>query len=162
MAEELKNPVGRPRTSSPSPEKCIELGEDLVKWAMEKTDEWRCLFQQWYSLKQGILRKDWKTLIQSPEFLPYYEKAQSALAIKCMLLMKEGFGHRYIRLYDRDLIEEENENKKFEADLRVKEAINIHQNSQYNTNYPELNPNDTSNTVKILPEIISNSDTLGS
>ena len=114
-----KNTVGRPRTSSPSPERCIELGEDLVKWATEKTDEWRCLFQQWYSLKQGILRKDWKTLIQTDEFLPYYEKAQSVLSMRAVDgTMKEGFGQRYIRLYDRALTEEENEAKKFDAQLR--------------------------------------------
>lgn len=114
-----RNTVGRPRTSSPSPERCIELGEDLVKWATEKTDEWRCLFQQWYSLKQGILRNDWKAMIKTDEFRPYYEKAQSALAMRAVDgTMKEGFGQRYIRLYDRELTEEENEAKKFDAQLR--------------------------------------------
>lgn len=114
-----KNPVGRPRTSSPTPEECIKLGEDLVKWATEETKEWRCLFQQWYSLKQGILRNDWKALIKTDEFRPYYEKAQSALAMRAVDgTMKEGFGQRYLRLYDRELTEEENENKKFESELR--------------------------------------------
>jgi len=85
--------AGRPRTSTPSPEECIRLGEDLVKWATEPTpkSDWRCLFQQWYSLKMSILRKDWKTLIQCPDFLPYYEKAQAALAVKCVNgTMKDG------------------------------------------------------------------------
>lgn len=114
--------AGRPRTVSPSPEECIKLGEDLLKWATEPTKEWRCLFQQWYSLKMGIRRKDWKTLIQSPEFLPYYEMAQASLAVKCVNgTMKDGFGQRYIRLYDRDLKEEENESKEqndIAADIR--------------------------------------------
>ncbi len=113
-----KRPVGKPRTVSPPSNDCVELGEDLVKWATEETKEWRCLFQQWYSMKKGILRKDWKALIQVPEFLPYYEKAQSALAVKCQILMKEGFGQRYLRLYDRNLVEEENENKKFELQIQ--------------------------------------------
>jgi len=117
---EARNLVGgRPRTSSPSPERCIELGEDLVKWVTEETKEWRCLFQQWYSLKQGILRNDWKALIKTDEFRPYYEKAQAALSVKCVNgTMKDGFGQRYIRLYDRNLVEEENESKNFEAQLR--------------------------------------------
>lgn len=112
-------PAGRPRTSSPSPEECIKLGEELVKWATEPTTEWRCLFQQWYSLEKGILRKDWKNLIETPEFSPYYEKAQSALAAKAVNgTMEKSFGQRYVRLYDRGLIEVENEQAKFDAELR--------------------------------------------
>ncbi len=115
--------AGRPRTVSPQPEESVKLGEELVKWATEPTKEWRCLFQQWYSLKMGILRKDWKALVQRPEFMPYYEMAQAALAVKCVNgTMKDGFGQRYIRLYDRDLVEIENENKDkndITADIRA-------------------------------------------
>lgn len=115
--------AGRPRTSTPPPEECIKLGEELVQWATEPTKEWRCLFQQWYSLKKGILRKDWKSLVQREEFVPYYEKAQSALAKRAVDgTMKDGFGQRYIRLYDRELIEAENEQAKFDADLKKTES----------------------------------------
>ena len=121
----MVHPGGRPRTVSPQPEECVELGEDLLKWATEETEEWRCQFQQWYSLKMGILRKDWKALIQVPQFLPYYEMAQSALAKKAADgTMKEGFGQRYLRLYDRNLIEEENEQAKIDADLRKPDQEN--------------------------------------
>ena len=96
------------------------LGKELALWATEETEEFRCLFQQWYSIKKGILRKEWKTLIQRPEFVPYYEIAQAALAIKCLDgSMKEGFGHRYLRLYDRILTEAENDGKVFDAKLRL-------------------------------------------
>lgn len=112
-------PGGAPRTVSPSPEECIKLGKELVEWATEETDEWRCLFQQWYSIKKGILRKDWKALVQIKEFLPYYEKAQSALAKKAVDgTMEKGFGQRYIRLYDRELIEEENAQARIDADIK--------------------------------------------
>lgn len=112
-------PAGRPRTSSPTPDECVKLGEELVEWATEETKEWRCLFQQWYSIKKGILRKDWKALVQIPQFLPYYEIAQAALAKKAIDgTMEKSFGQRYVRLYDRGLIEVENEQAIFDADLK--------------------------------------------
>ena len=114
--------AGRPRTSSFEKEEMINLGKELVQWVTEETDEFRFLFSQFYSIKMGILRKDWKAMVQAPEFLPYYEQAQAALALKCLNeTVKEGFGHRYLRLYDRELVEEENEQKKFESELRKKE-----------------------------------------
>lgn len=113
--------AGVRRTVSPSPEECKVLGEELLKWATEESEDFRFRFAQWYSEKKGILRKEWKTLIQRPEFMPYYEKVQSIFATKCLLAVREGFGHRYLRLYDRDLIEEENEHARFEAEIKAKE-----------------------------------------
>lgn len=111
--------AGRPRTSSPSLEECIELGKDLVAWVTEETDEKRILFSQWWSLKQGMLKKEWKALKEISEFLPYYEQAQSALALKSIDgTMEKSFGHRYIRLYDRELIEEENNQARLDAELK--------------------------------------------
>lgn len=113
---------GRPRTVSPSPKECIELGKDLEKWSTEKTKEFRCLLGQWWCLKKGLLRSEWNTLKQCPQFLPYYEKAQQAMAVKCLNgTIKEGFAHRYIRLYDRELVEDENEKAKHLSDLRKSE-----------------------------------------
>jgi hypothetical protein len=115
----MVHPGGRPRTSSPSPEECIELGKDLVEWVTEETTEKRLLFSQWWSLKQGMLKKEWKALKEIPQFLPYYEQAQSALALKAIDgTMEKSFGHRYIRLYDRELIEEENNQARFDAELK--------------------------------------------
>lgn len=149
--------AGAPRTVSPPPEECIRLGEDLVKWATESTKEWRCLFQQWYSLKQGILRREWKLLIQIEEFRPYYEKAQAALAVKCVNgTMKDGFGLRYIRLYDRDLVEEENEKAKMDAEIRRQDQAANTQKIVFEVNYPNDNIN---NQVEILPKNLSASDT---
>lgn len=111
--------AGRPRNVTPSPEECIALGEDFVKWATEPTDEWRCLVGQWYSLKHGISKKIWKLLKQSPEFSPYYESAMVAMARKAIDgTMEKSFGQRYIRLYDTELVEEENAQAKFISDLK--------------------------------------------
>lgn len=147
--------VGRPRTTSPQPEECVELGEDLLKWATEETEEWRCQFQQWYSLKKGILRKDWKNLIVTPEFSPYYEMAQAALAKKAADgTMKEGFGQRYLRLYDRNLIEEENEQAKIDAALKKSIESTTPQKIVFEVNYS----NDGNNTVQVSPQTIPTSN----
>ena len=147
--------AGRPRTSSPPPEECIELGKELVQWATEETKEWRCLFQQWYSIKKGILRKDWKNIIETPEFSPYYEIAQAALSVKCVDgTMKERFGERYIRLYDRGLIEVENEQAKFDAELKKVEENRAPQIIEFMVNYS----NDPKHPIEILPKTISNPD----
>jgi protein-disulfide isomerase len=69
-------------------------------------------------LEKTILRKTWKTLVQVKEFLPYYEKAKAVLAKRCMNgTMEKSFGHRYIRLYDSELRNDENELLKLKAEL---------------------------------------------
>lgn len=114
--------AGRPRTVSYEKEEMIKLGEELLIWATEETDEFRFLFQQFYSIKKGIIRKDWKSIVQMPEFLPYYEMAQTILANKCINgYVSEGFGHRYLKYYDPNLQYHEREEKQFESDLRKKE-----------------------------------------
>lgn len=111
---------GRPRTVTPSPEECIILGKDLIKWALEEDEkDPHILFQQWYCLKHAIIRKAWKSMVQCPEFLPYYEAAQSILSKRVLNeTIDKSFGHRYLRLYDRDLIEAENDQARWDAELK--------------------------------------------
>lgn len=119
----MANPVGAPRTTCPSIEECVELGKDLVKWATEETKELRTAFCFWYSLKHGFLRSDWKLMKQKKEFRPYYEQARAALAKKMHTQeLEKGMSHRYIRMYDRDLEEDENEQKKFDASLKLDDS----------------------------------------
>ena len=118
--------AGRPRTISPSPEECELLGQELLQWATEQTEEFRFRFPQWYSEKKHILRKQWKKIIETPEFRPYYEKVQSIFATKCLTdYVKEGFAHRYLRLYDRELVEDENEKARYLSDLRKSENTDL-------------------------------------
>jgi DNA replication protein DnaD len=112
-------PAGRPRSVAPTYEECIELGKDFVIWATEKTNEWRCLPSQWYSLKKGLQRCEWKILKQKLEFIPYYEQAMTALSIKAVDgTMESKFGQRYIRYFDQDLVEVENNDAIFNANLK--------------------------------------------
>jgi len=73
-------PVGAPRTTTPPKEKVIELGEDLVKWSEEETDELRCRFCEWYTQPDiGMLRSEFDAMCKLDEFRVYYERARAAL-----------------------------------------------------------------------------------
>jgi len=116
----MANPDGRPRDIEPySVEDTIALGKELLEWATEETEEKRVSMNLFYSLKKMIPRKEWKSIVQRKEILPYYEAAQSALCHKIYSdTVKEGYGNRLLRLVQRDLIEEENEQSKFDAELK--------------------------------------------
>lgn len=114
--------VARPRTVSPPPKECIELGKDLLKWISEDTDEERLLLGQWWSIKHGIPKKVWKQMKLQPEFTPYYEIAQQYMALKCINgTISDGFAHRYIRMYDTELCDNENEKLQFQSELKKAE-----------------------------------------
>lgn len=116
---EEKHPGGAPRTTAPPKEKIIELGKDLVQWATEETDDIRTSFSFWYSLKHGIIYTQWKRLKTFEEFRPYYEQARSALARKLHKQeLEKGLAHRYVRMYDRELADEEDDKAKYDAELR--------------------------------------------
>ncbi len=107
---------GRPRTQTPSDEECAILGQDLVKWAYEEKG---ILISEWYCLKHGINRKQWKAMKDHPSFLPYYEQAMVPMAKKAIDgTIEKSFGHRYLRLYDRDIRDDEDDKVKFDAEVR--------------------------------------------
>jgi len=153
----MPNPVGRPREVEPySVEDTIKLGEELLIWATEETEEKRVSMNLFYSLKKMIPRKHWKTIVLRPEFLPYYEAAQSALCHKIYSdTVKEGYGNRLLRLVQKDLIEEENEQSKFDAELKKVQESNTPQKVIFEVNYK----NDGNNSVSISPSPLSTADT---
>jgi hypothetical protein len=101
---------GRPRTSIPEKEELVKLGEDLLAWAAEKKKgELRCRWCEWYSRKHFFIRAQWKHMIEKDEFRPYYEAAQTYLAEKWVDgTIHQSIAHRYLRIYDPELKEEEN------------------------------------------------------
>lgn len=102
--------TGRPRDVTPPDDELHRLGDDLVKWATEPTEEKRTAFQFWYALRHGMILKQWKLLKQHPVFSPYYEKARAALSQKLHNdELEKGMAHRYARMYDQELAQEENE-----------------------------------------------------
>lgn len=112
--------TGRPRTASFESEEMIKLGKDLVEWATEETKDIRTSFCFWYGLKHGILLKTWKLMKQREDFRPYYERARAALAKKLHTQeLEKGMSHRYIRMYDQELSENEDEKVKYDAEAKA-------------------------------------------
>jgi hypothetical protein len=151
---------GRPRTTTPPPKECIELGKKLVKWATEKTPEdepLRCRFCEWYTLPAiGMIRAEWKLLIQVEEFWPYYEQAQAALGRRLIDgTINPSIGHRFMWHYVPEAKEQEID--KMEAQARIMKANEsvTPQKVIFEVNYK----NDGNNSVSIPPSLIPNSDT---
>ncbi len=109
--------AGRPRTSVPEKEELIELGQDLLAWASEKKKgELRCRWCEWYARKHFFIRAQWKHMIEKPEFRPYYELAQTYLAEKWIDgTINQSIAHRYLRIYDPELKDNENIDMDIEA-----------------------------------------------
>lgn len=101
--------IGRPRTSIPSDQELIKLGEDLVTWASTKVKgELRCRWCEWYAKKQFLIRKQWKRMLDTDSFRPYYEIAQAYLSEKYLDgTINASIAHRYLRIYDPELKEQE-------------------------------------------------------
>lgn len=115
---------GRPRTAIPEKEELIKLGEDLLNWASEKKKgELRARWCEWFACKHFFLRDQWKRMIDTPEFRPYYEAAQPYLAEKWIDgTINHSIAHRYLRIYDPEL--KENEDKDADAtELRKASAL---------------------------------------
>lgn len=150
--------AGRPRTVSPEPEECIKLGKEFLEWAAKEDPENpRFRFAQWYSIEKMMPRKKWKTLIQSDQFLPYYESAQAYLAKRCMdpKVIDKSFGHRYIRMFDRDVVESENEEVAFKAEMAKKEEKSEQtQKIVFEVNYK----NDSNPKIEVLPKTLPTPD----
>lgn len=115
-------PAGRPRESIPEKAELIKLGEDLLAWASEKKKgELRCRWCEWYSRKHFFIRKQWKRMVDTEEFRPYYEAAQTFLAEKWIDgTINQSIAHRYLRIYDPEL--KENEDVDSDAEVARKAA----------------------------------------
>ena len=105
--------MGLRRALTPEDDQLQALGEEMIAWCLEtpkKGEEKHIMFAQWYSQKKHILRAQWKAMIQHPNFRPYYEEAQIILGMKLIQgSIKEGFAHRFLRLYHADVREDDDE-----------------------------------------------------
>ena len=112
---------GRPRTTTPSPEEVVKLGEDLIKWIKEPCPgELRYRWCEWYAIKHHMIREEWKLLLQKPEFRPYYEEAQSYLGNRWINgEINHSIAHRFIRIYYPEVKEEEDEKTANDIKLKI-------------------------------------------
>ena len=116
----LGNNGGRPRTVSPDPDKCHELGKEMIEWV--KANQPTHL-SEWFSIEKMIPWKTWNTMVMTEEFLPYYEKALSMVASNARNgKLHPSIAQRFLSLYHRDLKAEEVEKAKFEHSLKTEEV----------------------------------------
>ncbi len=115
-------PAGRPRSAIPEKEELIELGKDLVAWAEEKIDDTQSIrvrYCDWYT-DRGFVRKQWEHMREKPEFQWYYEKARSLLSLRYIDgTVNQSIAHRYLRLYDPELRDQEDADARFNASLKT-------------------------------------------
>jgi hypothetical protein len=116
-------PIGRPRTISFTPEEMIKLGKEMVQWVKDHDP---LHISQFYCIEKGYTDKEWNTMHVAPEFFPYYEQALKIIAIKYLdkdSKVRNGVAERFLRFYFKDLKKEEDETKKFDAELKAKALI---------------------------------------
>ncbi len=110
---------GRPRTCSFPPEEMEDLGEEMLDWININQP---IHLSQWYTIHKRFTYNEWKTFIQRPEFVPYYEIALKLVGIKYLDgSVDKSIAQRFLRVYFKDLKEEENETSEFEYKLKVQE-----------------------------------------
>lgn len=99
---------GRPPNFFTS-EEVTELGKDLLAWVESNEGKSTLIWVDWYWDKHQLFRQDWKSLIQRPEFLPYYQMARQKLARNIVLNddIPQSYGNRYLHLYDDTVLEHE-------------------------------------------------------
>jgi hypothetical protein len=120
----MVHPGGAPRTVSLSPNDMIALGEEMVKWVKEHPDMLH--LSQWYTIEKMYIYKEWKTFIQRPEFIPYYEQALKLIGLKYLdknSNVRDGISQRWQRSYFQDLTERED--KEANEDTDRKKSIEL-------------------------------------
>jgi hypothetical protein len=112
-------PGGRPRTTSPPPEECIKLGEEMVAWVKENNPTH---LSEWYSIEKMIPWKQWNAMCELPEFLPYYEVALNIVARNARNgILNPSIAQRFLNLYHRDLKRDDMEMVEHKAKAAAKE-----------------------------------------
>ena len=116
-----KRKIGRPRTVSPEPAECIELGEEMVEWVILNKPTH---LTEWFSIEKMIPWKMWDAMCQIPEFLPYYEIALSLVAKSARDgTLNTTIAQRFLSLYHRDMKRMENDDVKFKAQANAQEIV---------------------------------------
>src|SRR5579862_179247 len=116
---------GRLRTVSFSDDEFVVLGEEMIKWVTENYDSILHL-SQWYTIHKGFTYNEWKTFLQKPVFLPYYEQALKLVGLKYIDKksdVREGISQRWQRVYFGDLKESEDADADAEAERKAKAFV---------------------------------------
>src|SRR6185503_14915744 len=108
---------GRPRTTSLEPDDMIALGKEMVDWVKKNNP---LHLSYWYLRVKKIIFKDWRIYRERPEFTPYYEEALSIVGENYINgTVDKSIAQRFLRIYFKDLKEEEDSTAKYNADLKA-------------------------------------------
>lgn len=117
--------AGRPRTTSYSPEKMIELGKEMVEYVCNDKNNVLTI-SQWYSLKKLLTWNQFNTMRECQEFFPYYEKCQNYISIKYLDgTIKAPIAQRFLPLYFKDLKDEEYAKLAYEQSLKTQSDMQL-------------------------------------
>ena len=126
-------PAGRPRTSTPPPDEMIALGEEMIAWVIKNKP---LHLSHWWSVEKFITSKVWETMMVAPEFFPYYEHALRIIGLQYLdktSNVRDSISHRWQRVYFKDLKQEEDEQLKFESQLKIKEFNAVNEEDKQRT-----------------------------
>ena len=111
---------GRPRTVSLPPDEMILLGEEMILWVKLNNP---FHLSEWYTIEKMFTYKQWDTMSKLPEFLPYYEKAIKMVARNYLNgNVNASIAQRFLRIYFKDVKDQEDEDAKTASNLKKEEA----------------------------------------
>ena len=121
MKRKNKKGAGCPRTVSPPPPEMIKLGKEMVAW-VKANDPLH--LSAWYTVEKGIIDKDWLTMRDREEFIPYYETAMRIIGAKYLdkrSNVRDSISHRWLRIYFPDARRDDEAKAKYEAAVKKEE-----------------------------------------
>lgn len=110
--------AGRPRTTTPPVDELILLGEEMVEWVRINRP---VHLNQWWLIHKNITRKVWDAMRHKEEFIHYYEVALSMIGnnyIDKDSNVDPRVKDRFLRLYHKDLRDQEDADARFNASLK--------------------------------------------
>lgn len=109
-----------------SHEEVEELGNEMLDWVKNNNP---LHLSQWYSGVKMLTYNEWKLLIQYKDFLPYYQNALHLVGLNYINgTINSSIAQRFIRVYFKDVKEEENETEIFKSELKKKENESVSKN----------------------------------
>jgi hypothetical protein len=110
--------AGAPRTVSLPPEEMKKLGKEMIAW-IEANNPFH--LSEWYTIEKMFTYKQWKAMIQRPEFLPYYEKSLKMVGRRYLNGdVNSSIANRWQRVYFNDLKEQEDTDLDAQAERNAK------------------------------------------
>ncbi len=104
----IKKPTKSPRGSKAKyavDQDIHVLGKELLDWLDDQKEFWH--LSDWYYGVKKMLYTQWKSIIQRPEFLPYYKTAVKKMGTLMMKNkdMPTAYGSRFLAIYFEEVRE---------------------------------------------------------